>query len=423
MYQRRIVDDILDEVEGELSAIAIEGAKGVGKTLTATQRAKTVVKLDDPKQFHLYARNPTEIASLEKPVLVDEWQLVPQTWDIVRRAVDDNAPPSSFYLTGSASVPDDARIHSGAGRIVSLRMRPMSLFERGLCENPISLAHLLNGERDDIEGTSSVTFDDYVREIVSSGFPGIRGLSGRSRRMQLDGYIDRVVNRNLVGSEPRVRSAHTMRSWLTAYGCATATNASYEIIVNAATAGEPNKPARTTVNMYRNYLSQLYLLDPLPAWTPTFTPLQRLSKNPTHHLVDPALAVRLASLNEARLKRGEGEVVSGKGEDTFLGHLFESLAVQSVRTYAQACEAQTFFLRTHEGRHEIDIIVEGTDGTVVACEVKLSSFVEDNDVRHLLWLQNKLGTQVADCAVLYAGTHAYRRPDGVAVIPLSLLAP
>ena len=421
-YKSRIVDNILDEVFPQLPAIAIEGAKGVGKTATAQKRATTTVKLDEVRQRRIYSNNPALLTELPTPLLIDEWQFIPETWDIVRRAVDDGAQGGHFLLTGSANIPANTRIHSGAGRIVSLHMRPMSLYERDMCEYPVSLATLLEGEREDIFASTSVSFHDYVHEIMRSGFPGIRTFTGRALTMHLDSYIERAVNKNLEISSPTIRSTASLRAWLSAYGAATGTNASYEAILNAATPGEKNKPARSTVRGYHNYLSQLYLLDPIPAWTPTFAPLNRLSKTPTHHLVDPALAVRLTGLNEKSLVRGEGKVV-GESEETFLGHLFESLAAQSVRVYATGVDAKVFFLRTQEGRHEIDLIVEGDDSSVIAIEVKLASSVDDKDVKHLLWLEKQIGEQIADLVVLYAGDTAYRRSDGVLVLPLAMLAP
>src|SRR5680860_83232 len=128
-YQRRIIDDELDELFGDLAAMAIEGPKGVGKTRTALQRAKTVHRLDDPAELAVAQGDPGLLLQGERPVLIDEWQRLPQVWDRVRRAVDDAAPVGSFLLTGSA-LPDPPPTHSGAGRIVTVRMRPLALSER-----------------------------------------------------------------------------------------------------------------------------------------------------------------------------------------------------------------------------------------------------------------------------------------------------
>src|SRR4051794_6551109 len=194
-YQRRVVDDELDELLPGLPAIALGGPKGVGKTRTALQRAHTVHRLDDPAELAVARADPHRLLEGATPVLIDEWQRLPPVWDLVRRAVDDGAPPGRFLLTGSA-LPDPPPTHSGAGRIVSVRMRPMTLSER-LGASSVSLSELLSGATPAVTGTTDVTVAAYVEEILSSGLPGIRRLSGRPRCLVLDGYVDRIVDRDI----------------------------------------------------------------------------------------------------------------------------------------------------------------------------------------------------------------------------------
>jgi predicted AAA+ superfamily ATPase len=421
-YARRIIDDVLDEVLPDLAAIALEGAKGVGKTATASQRAQSVLSLNDPRQREAVAANPDLVIQLPSPVLIDEWQLEPHVWDRVRRAVDDNARGGQFLLAGSAGVAPGIRIHSGAGRIVSLSLRPLAFSERALVSPTVSLASLLEGHRAPVEGTSAVDLPAYTEEILRSGFPGIRELPERARQMQLDSYLRRIVERELPESGVSVRRPSALRAWLAAYGAATATDAAYSVILDAATAGETNKPARQTVDIYREHLQRIFVLDPLPAWIPTMSPLKRLTHSPKHHLVDPALAARLVGVDLGGLLRGSGTRVAA-ATGTWLGALFESLVTQSVRVYADAVGAQVGHLRTKNTEHEIDLVVEGDDRQVVAIEVKLSATVEDQDVRHLNWLHEELGDRVADRVVVNTGQFAYRRLDGVAVVPLALLGP
>jgi hypothetical protein len=160
----------------------------------------------------------------------------------------------------------------------------------------------------------------------------------------------------------------------------------------------------------------------LPAWVPTFSPLKRLTRTPKHHLTDTALAARLVGVERDGLLRGDGARVSG-ATGTWLGGLFESLACQSIRVYAGLADAETGHLRTKNTDHEIDMIVEGSDRCVVAMEVKLSDTVSDRDVRHLNWLHQQLGDRLVDRVVVNTGPYAYRRKDGVAVVPLALLGP
>lgn len=421
-YRRRVIDDLLDELFPDLAAIALEGAKGVGKTATGMQRARTLISLDVPDQREIVAAANDYVTRVDAPVLVDEWQLVPSVWDRVRRAVDDDATGGRFLLAGSAGVAPGVRIHSGAGRIVSLTMRPLSVAERGLAESTVSLGELLTGSRPVIEGRSEIDLLGYVEEILRSGFPGVRDLPERARAIQLDSYLSRIVETELPENGLRVRRPDALRAWLAAYAAATATDAAYSKILDAATAGIVDKPSRATVDNYREHLSRIFVLDPVPAWMPTFNPLKRLTLSPKHHLVDPALAARLVGVGSAGLLQGSGDRVAAS-TGTWLAALFESLVAQSVRVYAGASSARVAHLRTKETDHEIDLIVEGEDRRAVAIEVKLSATVGDSDVRHLNWLHDRIGDRLADRVLITTGEHAYRRTDGVAVVPLALLGP
>ena len=430
-YTRRIVDEELDELLPELAAIAIEGPKAVGKTATAERRATTVHRLDLPEIRSIAAADPTVLLRGPQPVLLDEWQHVPAIWDAVRAAVDRDPTPGRFLLAGSAT-PTRPPSHSGAGRIVRVRMRPLSLAERGLGEPTVSLAALLRGAQAKAEGHTSLGLADYTQEIVASGFPGIRRLSGRALRAQLDGYLERIVDRDFEEQGHTVRRPQTLRRWMAAFAAATATTTSLEKIRNAATAGAEDVPAKTTVIAYRHVLEQLWILDQVPGWMPTKNHLRRLTQAPKHHLVDPALAARLLGVDAGALLGG---IAAGAKlvtitptdapprEGTLLGQMFESLVTQSVRIYAQSAEARVYHCRTYDGRREIDLIVETNDQRVLALEVKTSTEVTDADVRHLLWLREQLGTALTDMVVITTGKHAYRRQDGVAVVPAALLGP
>lgn len=421
-YRRRIVDDLLDEVFPHLAAIALEGGKGVGKTATATERAASVISLNLPAQREILAADLDHIVRVPPPVLIDEWQLLEPVWDRVRKAVDDDNSGGQFLLAGSAGVAPGVRIHSGAGRIVSMKMRPLALAERGLIEPTVSLDELLKGGRPRIGGTSFVDLPTYTDEILGSGFPGMRGLPERARQLQLDSYLTRIVERELPENGISVRRPDTLRAWLAAYAAATSTDTTYTKILDAATAGDQDKPGRATVAGYRDHLTRIFVLDPLPAWIPVFNPLKRLTQSPKHHLVDPALAARMVGVEKAGLLRGEGDRPSS-ATGTWLGALFESLAAQSVRVYAEAASARVGHLRTKETDREIDLIVEGDDRRILAIEVKLSETVVDRDARHLNWLHDQVGDRLADKIILTTGDFAYRRPDGVGVVPLALLGP
>jgi predicted AAA+ superfamily ATPase len=421
-YRRRIVDDVLDELFPDLAAIALEGAKGVGKTATASRRAATTLSLDNQNERAALAGNVDLVTEVPPPVFVDEWQLAPTVWDRVRRAVDDDPAGGRFLLASSAGVAPGIRIHSGAGRIVSLLMRPLAFSERGLQSPSVSLGDLLRGGRPKITGSSGIDLPTYTDEILRSGFPGIRDLPERAREIQLDSYVSRIIERELPESGVAVRRPAALRAWLTAYAAATSTNAAYTTILDAATPGEGDKPARQTADVYREHLRRIFVLDPVEAWIPSFAPLKRLTLTPKHHLVDPALAARLVGVDEDGLLRGAGDRVS-TATGTWLGALFESLVTQAVRVYADSVGARVGHLRTKNTAHEADLVVEGGDRSVVAIEVKLADAVGSEDVRHLNWLREQLGDRLVDRVVVYTGKLAYRRDDGVAVVPLALLGP
>lgn len=420
-YQHRIIDCDLDELLPALTAIALEGPRGVGKTATALQRAVTVRALDDSDARGLVSADPANALLGPVPVLIDEWQLVPEVWDAVRRAVDNGAKPGSFLLTGSAS--SDTTAHSGAGRIVSLRMRPMSLAERALVTPTVSLRGLLSGQRVALTGTCDLGLNDYAHEVVASGFPGIRSLPRRARELQLEGYVQRIVDRDFKELGHAIRDAGSLRRWMSAYAAATSTTASFETIRAAATAGQNDKPAKTTTMPYRAVLERLWLLEAIPAWAPTRNRISRLAMPPKHQLADPALAATLLGVDADALLTGTSGGPRIPRDGPLLGALFESLVALSVRTYAQARDATVRHLRTAGGGHEVDLIVERRDGRILALEVKLGSGVTDQDVRHLAWLGREIGNDLLDAIVVTTGAEAYRRADGIGVVPAALLGP
>jgi predicted AAA+ superfamily ATPase len=413
-YLLRTIDSELDELIPLTPALAIDGPKGVGKTGTARRRADVTWFLDDPSQQEI-ARADFALSSLPPgTALLDEWQKLPQVWDSVRRQVDDGAPAGRFLLTGSATPADPTGTHSGAGRILSLRMRPMGLHERGVTDPTVSFSALLNGAAE-VQGNTDFALPDYAFEIVRSGFPGIMKAPGRLRAGLLSAYLQRIIDRDLPDQGYAVRRPETLRRWLAAYAAASSSTASYSRILDSTTGGDGNQPAKATTIAYRDHLTQLWLLDPVPGWIPANNAIRRLQQAPKHQLADPALAARLLDLSASALLGPVGAHMAGP--------LFESLVTLGVRVLAQSGQATVSHLRTNAGKHEIDLIVQGIDGQILAIEVKLAGQVDAADVRHLHWLREQVPDRIADLVVITTGTTAYRRPDGIAVIPLALLGP
>ncbi|MEI2777239.1 MAG: DUF4143 domain-containing protein [Tetrasphaera sp.] len=277
----------------------------------------------------------------------------------------------------------------------------------------VSLADLIEARSTPIQGTTPWRAADYFEAVVSSGLPGVMAQPARLRLESLDAYLLRVIDRDLPEQGLAVRRRETLRRWLAAYAAASSTTAAYSRILDAATAGDGSQPAKTTTIAYRDFLTQLWLLDPVPGWSPSRSPVFRLQQAPKHQLADPGLAARLLRLSAASLGSPRGAHMAGP--------LFESLATLSVRAAAQTAHATVGHLRTGNGDHEVDLVIEGQDGQIVGVEVTMSVQVTDADVRHLLWLRHQLRDDVVDLVVLTTGQHAYRRRDGVAVVPLALL--
>jgi uncharacterized protein len=422
LYRRRVVDDELDALMSGVAAIELRGARGVGKTATARMRAASVFELDRPAVREVVRASPDVLTAGPFPVLVDEWQRMPESWDVVRRAVDADRTPGRFLLTGSAS-PRNPPTHTGALRIISLRMRPMTMPERGFEQPTVSLTSLLTGQRDAVSGTTAMRAPDYAREILRSGFPGLQGASERVVRAELDGYIDHVVTNDFDDSGVPIRNRAALRRWLSAYAAAASSTTSYEKIRDAATSGHAEKPAKTTVLRYIDVLESLWLVEPVPAWIPGTNELSRLTHGPRHQLVDPALVARLRGTTFDDLVRGQEAGPLAPAHTSLFGALFESLVTLSVRVFAQAAEASVAHFRSFGGEREVDLIVGGPGGRVVALEAKLAEAPDDHDVRHLVWIRDQLPERVADTAIVTTGSRAYRRPDGVAVVPLALLGP
>jgi predicted AAA+ superfamily ATPase len=435
-YIQRHIDAEITELLSGLGAVLIQGAKAVGKTATAQRHAARTVRLDRQAVADVVRADPAGAIRPPFPVFFDEWQRVPELLDEVRARVDEDPTPGLAILAGSAAPPKKAQpTHTGAGRIVTRRMRSLTLCERldaaGLPatdRDTVSVTELLRGARPELRGASPWTLADYAREIVASGFPAIRPLTPRLRDAQLEGYIEHLVTRDVEEANGAAANPASVRRWLTACAAATATTTSLEKIRDLATAGDGSTPAKTTVLRYRDALERLFIADPIPAWHPGGTALSRLGEAPKMHLVDPGLSAHLLGVDEGALMDGVTtplvEAVPTVRDGGLFGALFESLVAQSMRTYAQTVGAAHHYVRTRGGDHEVDGVLVRRDHRILAYEVKLAGAVNDDDVRHLRWLRNHLGDQLVDAIVIHTGPEAYRRrQDGIGIVPAALLVP
>jgi predicted AAA+ superfamily ATPase len=421
-YRHRLIETTLERYLTGLPAVAIVGAKGVGKTLLARQFAKTILELDVDELARNIAMSRETLKSIQDlPVLIDEWTRVPTAWDVVRKIVDDNPTAAQFILTGSASH-ENLNIHSGAGRIVQLQLRPFSMEERNLAAVVIRLSELLNATvTNDVYGKCSLAIGDYINEICLSGYPGIRNYPNDLAEVQLKGYIDAIVNKELVELDKKVRKPQVMRAWLKAYAVATGSTASYQKILMASTSGDDSKPDKKTTASYRDLLDQLYLTDRVDAWLPTDNMFSVLSKAPKHYLVDSALAASLLGLRRDTLLFNHVTMLGKQRESSALGRLFEGMVASTLKSYCDYNNAALYHFRSPDGSHEVDFIVE-KGNTIIGIEVKLSDNICREDVAQLHWLESKLAPEKSYVkAIIYTGKHAFHQDDGVFIIPFGAL--
>lgn len=415
-YRPRLADAELAAHLAATGAVVIEGPRGCGKTETARQAAASEVRLDvddEARAAGLVA--PALLLDGARPRLIDEWQLVPAIWNHVRREVDERGGRSGqFILTGSAVPADDMTRHSGALRFSRLRMRPMSLAEAGYSTGEISLADLIDGA-DSRAGDPGLTIQDLAERITIGGWPNLQDGSIEAAQIAVGGYLQETRRVDIgrvdgIGRDPE-NVARVIRSL--ARHVATASSAR---AIAADVGGAEGPIDHHTVLAYQAALSRIFVVEDLPAWSPGVRSRAILRGAPTRHFVDPSLAVAALGMTPDRLLR----------DVETLGLLFESLVVRDLRIYCQPLDASVSHYRDSTGL-EADAIIERRDGTWAAFEVKLGPGAVDKAAATLLRIAARIDRdkhgEPAVLAVITGWGYGYRRPDGVAVIPIGALAP
>jgi predicted AAA+ superfamily ATPase len=414
-YLPRVVDGELSARMSSAGAVLIEGPKACGKTETATRVARSVVRLDiDGGARALVSAAPEVLFDQPAPILLDEWQLAPTLWDLVRREVDDRSPQrGQFILTGSATPNDDTRRHSGAGRISTLRMRPMSLYEAGHSTGSVSLADLFAGGAP-AALDPGVTVPELIDQIVIGGWPDLVGATVTDARQWLRDYLRNVVEVDVQNLGAR-RDPQNVSRLLAALARAVGTETSVQSL--AKDIGGADGPTDWhTVAAYLNALNRLMLVEDVPAWAPHMRSTTPLRKSPTRYLVDPSLGAAALGIGPLQLL----------ADLRATGFHFEALAVRDLRVYAQPLGGSLSHWRDNNG-HEVDVIVTLDDGRWAAFEVKMNPIDTDAAADSLLRFLDKVDISKvgapAFSAVITTRSPAYRRPDGVFVLPVAALGP
>lgn len=420
-YYPRLADTELEERLSRSGAVIIHGAKWCGKTETARQHAKSAIYLQDPDEYQnnlLVAQTkPSLLLKGDQPRLIDEWQDFPQVWDAVRFAVDQYHKRGCYILTGSVSreiSEEDKPRHSGVGRISSMTMRPMSLFESRESSGEVSIQHLFDGE-ESVVGISPWDIEDVARMICRGGWPEAVAMGENPIGSIAKDYVDAVVERDVSLPDGVRRDPELVRLIMAAYARCTATQADGTTIrSHVHTAREDT--SRNTVSAYMNALRKLYLFEDLKAWKPSLRDKTRITASPKRHYVDPSLAAAAMGATPASLLR----------DMPTLGQLFESLVVRDLRIYAQAFGGLVHHYHDDSGK-EADAVVTLPDGRWALIEVKLGGRGVDEGAASLRALANKIDQTImgapAFLAVVHAGRYAGKRDDGVYAVPLGCLKP
>ncbi len=414
IYRARIVDAELADRLRSVGAVLIEGARACGKTETARQRAASEVLLDvDANARAAAAIDPSLILVGPPPRLIDEWQLEPDIWNHVRRAVDDRGAPGQFILTGSATPADDITRHSGAGRFTRLRMRPMSLFESGLSTGAVSLAGLLDGQGAQ-SANPGLALADVADAIVRGGWPGFQHLSVAPAQRGVRDYLEEIQRTDIKEIEGVRRDPAKVGRLLRSLARNVATHAAAATLA-ADTGGVDGPLSKHTVGEYLSALERLFIIEDQPAWTPHLRSRYALRRAAKRHFVDPSLAVAALRASPASLLR----------DLNLMGLLFESLVVRDLRIYAQAGDGHVLQYRDEEDL-EVDAIVMANDGRWAAFEIKLGGdALIDDGAKSLLTFAKRIDAtksgKPAALGVIVAAGYGYVRPDGVQVIPLGAL--
>ena len=415
-YLSRLCDQELQMALQSSGAVLIEGAKWCGKTRTASKAAKSILYMQDPDNTSSYQAmadtKPSLLLKGETPRLIDEWQMAPVLWDAVRFEVDKRGDTGQFILTGSAVPVDNVTAHTGTGRFSRMLMRPMSLFESHESNGTVSLGDLFGGDHD-IEAMSELSIEKIAFALCRGGWPAsVRKNEASALRMSRD-YVEAVINHDVSRVDEVEKNPERVRLLLRSLARNVATMASIQTIKNDIEATDISISDKT-ISSYLNALRRIFVVEDLPAWLPSMRSKTAIRTSSKRHFVDPSIATAVLRTNPDGLLN----------DFKTLGFLFEALCTRDIRIYAQMIDGDVFHYRDKTGL-ESDLIVRLRDGRWAAIEVKLGNKQIEEATQNLLVLKAKIDEdkmgQASFLMVLTGGQYAYRRNDGVLVVPIGCL--
>lgn len=418
-YYQRISDKVLIEHLESKGAVLIEGAKWCGKTTTAKHLAKSVIEMDRPdltEQYQQMAKvRPSNLLEGEVPHLIDEWQIAPNIWNAVRYEVDKRGDFGQFILTGS-SVPAklDESMHTGTGRIIRMRMRPMSLFESKDSSGQVSLKDVFDGK--EISATDNHTIDDIAFLICRGGWPSALERTEKVALRQAFDYYDGVVNDDISRVDDIKRNPERTKRLMKSYSRNIATQAALETIREDVISNDIETFDKETLYSYLSSLIKIFVIEDSPAWNPNLRSKTAIRTSDTRYFVDPSIAV-------ASLGLGPSDLVNNL---EYMGLIFENLCVRDLRVYADALDGSVYHYRDKTGL-ECDAVVHLRNGNYGLIEIKLGGdSLIDEGAKSLIKLANKIDTdkmKAPSFLMVLCGVapFAYKREDGVLVVPISCL--
>ncbi|MCH5309858.1 MAG: ATP-binding protein [Prevotella sp.] len=420
-YRERIADQLLRDKLEAMGAVLIEGPKACGKTTTAEQQAKSIIYMDDPdKQAQYRQMAQTNIRLLlegETPRLIDEWQQVPQFWDAIRFEVDHRNEDGQFMLTGSA-VPVDAKEihHSGTGRYGWLTMRPMSLWESGESTGGVSLSELFTAP-DAISASNTLTLPRLAFSICRGGWPrALQKKSDRAALMQATEYYAAIVNSDISRADNVKRDVERAKRIMRSYARHQGTQVSIATIIADISVNETETISDETIGAYLAALRKIFVIEDMPAWNPNLRSKTAVRTSDTRYYVDPSVGV-------AALGLGPNDLINDLNT---MGLFFETLCIRDLRVYADALDGTVYHYRDKNGL-ECDAVVHLRNGSYGLVEIKLGGekLIEEG-AKTLKALSaiidtSRMKAPAFRMVLTGVGDYAYKRTDGIFVVPIGSL--
>jgi predicted AAA+ superfamily ATPase len=405
-YRNRTIEPLIDDLLTELPGLLLVGPRATGKTTTAARHVKTIVPLDRPNEAAAFHADPdAALAGLSEPVLIDEWQAVPEVLGAVKRSIDADPHPGRFLLTGSVRADLETVSWPGTGRLIRVAMYPMTIAEQfGRPGTEPLLDRLVRGAELEVPDHPP-DLRGYVELALRGGFPeAALALSEGARRRWLESYVDQILTHDIEMLEEH-RDPVRLKRYFEACALHTAGLVEHKTLYDAAGI------KRNTAVEYDRLLTNLMMIIPLPAWSSNR--LRRLVQSPKRYLIDPALVSGALHVEPSAILR-DGDLL-GRLIDTFvLSQLRAELDVTEIRP-------RLYHLRMEQGRHEVDVIAEYGARNVIGIEIKADSAPDRNDARHLIWLRGELGKSFVAGVVLHTGTRVYSLADDIIAAPICTL--